>query len=107
MTACFPQRAAQWPEQVARHFTAADAPAEALPWWLAAGRRARRAGANAEAVEHLRTGLTLVERLPVGDQRDAIELDLLQTLEPVLRVLQGPDSAEAARVRDRASALHS
>lgn len=101
----FPQRAAQRPEQVARHFTAADAPAEAIAWWLAAGRRALSACANAEARDHLRSGLALIERLPAGDERDAMECALLQVFGQTLRALHGSDSAEAAQVDERVLAL--
>lgn len=105
LAARFPQRAAQWPEQVARHFTAAEAPAEALPWWLAAGRRAQQSGAHAEAVEHLRAGLGLIERLAAGAERDAWELSLLQELVVALRALHGDEALETVRARERLRAL--
>lgn len=101
----FPQRATHQPEQVARHFTAAAAPAEALPWWLAAGRRALHASANSEAVDHLRNGLALLEQLPADEQRHGQELDLLLPLGQALLTLRGYGSAEAAAVYERAFAL--
>src|SRR3546814_7961389 len=56
----YAHRTAQQPGEIARHYTAAgDIPA-ALPWWLAAGRKALRGAANAEACGYLQPGLDIV-----------------------------------------------
>lgn len=101
----FPQHAAQQPDQLARHFADAGAAAQALPRWLAAGRRALRASANAEAADHLRNGLALLKQLPADDKRREWELNLLLPLGQALLTLHGYGSAEAAAVYERAFAL--
>lgn len=101
----FPRRAAQHPEQLARHYTSADAAAEAIPWWLVAGRRALHTFANREAADHLRAGLALIAVLPADERRNELELDLLLPLGQALLTLYGYGSVEATRVYDRAFAL--
>jgi tetratricopeptide (TPR) repeat protein len=101
----FPRRATRQPEQVARHFTQAGAAAEAIPWWLAAGRRALRTFAYPEAVSHLHSGLSLIRQRPPDKERDNLELDFLLPLGQALLALRGYGSAEAVAVYDRAFEL--
>lgn len=105
LTTHFPRRATRQPERIAHHFTQAGAAAEAIPWWLAAGRRALRTFAYPEAVNHLRSGLALIRQRPPDDERGALELDFLLPLGQALLALRGYGSAEAAAVYDRAFEL--
>ncbi|MYM38734.1 BTAD domain-containing putative transcriptional regulator [Duganella qianjiadongensis] len=101
----YPQRASQQPAQLAHHLgEAADYPA-ALAWWLQAGRQALAAHACAEAAEHLRSGLAVLEQIPASAARADSECELLLALGQTLLALAGYGSAEAASVYDRAHAL--
>src|SRR5690606_8091764 len=92
----YAHRTAQQPGEVARHYTAADDISEALPWWLAAGRKALRVSANAEACGYLQTGLDLVMKLPQSHERDTLEREFLIALGQGLLLLRGYGSADAA-----------
>ncbi|MGB6102641.1 MAG: AAA family ATPase [Pusillimonas sp.] len=105
LSAHYALRAAQQPGEVARHYTLAGNTMAAIPHWLEAGRRALRVSANAEAGEHLQTGLGLIDRMPRDDERDAMELELLLAQGQALLLLRGYGSEEAARVYDRALTL--
>ena len=100
-----PATAERRPEIVARHLTAAELPAEAIPHWLSAGRNAIRRSANAEAISHLRTGLDLLMRMPETRERDRQELQLQVTLGPVLIMTKTYAAAEVDHVYTRARAL--
>lgn len=101
----YPQRISQQPAQLAHHLgEAADYPA-ALAWWLQAGRQALAAHACAEAAQHLRSGLAVLEKIPASAARADTECELLLALGQTLLALAGYGSAEAASVYDRAYAL--
>jgi predicted ATPase len=68
------------PELMARHCAEAGLAQEAIRYLTKAGRQALERSANAEAVGHLGKGLTLLETLPAGRERDSVELDLLVAL---------------------------
>jgi tetratricopeptide (TPR) repeat protein len=76
----FPHTVTLEPELLARHYTAADLPQEAIPYWLAAGRAATARSANREAIGHLSKGVELVLAQPSSPQRDQLELDLRVSL---------------------------
>lgn len=101
----FAPQAHEGPEDLARHYTEAEMPDEALRWWAAAGVKALRAAAFAEAVDHLRRGVSLLEQLPPGPSRQAHELALMLPLGPSLVALMGYGSPEAIATFDRAAAL--
>jgi tetratricopeptide (TPR) repeat protein len=61
------------PDCVARHLTAADRAAEAIPHWRRASAASLGASAYAEALGQLEAGLALVEALP-AEERDEVEL---------------------------------
>ena len=75
-----PDIAERRPEILAHHFTEADRPDAALPYWLRAGQLAVQHSANVEAIAHLSRGLSLVNRLPVGQPWIQQELMLRLTL---------------------------
>jgi class 3 adenylate cyclase len=76
----FPKTAEREPELVAHHYTAANLPDRAIPYWLKAGRKALARVALPEAVAHLNTGLRLVAALSQTTERDRLELDLRDAL---------------------------
>ena len=63
------------PELIAHHYSAAELPARAIPYWLEAGRQATACSANAEALEHLSRGLDSLSDIPRNAERDAKELE--------------------------------
>ena len=96
----FPETAKLEPELLARHYTAADHPQQAIPYWLEAGRAATARSANAEAIGHLSQGVELVLTQPGSQQRDRIELDFRVSLTtPIIAThgWGGPEFAEAYR----------
>jgi class 3 adenylate cyclase/predicted ATPase len=72
----FPETVETQPELVAHHYTAAGLIEQAIPYWERAGQRAIERGANAEAVNHLTTGLGLVKTLQETPPRARQELTL-------------------------------
>jgi len=58
------------PEMLAHHFTEAGLSERAIPYWIEAGQRALARVALAEAVGHLTTALSVIERLPATSERD-------------------------------------
>jgi predicted ATPase len=64
------------PEIVAHHLTAADKVDAAVRYWLRAAELALSRSANTEAARYAEMGLTLVERLAEGAERQQLELAL-------------------------------
>lgn len=93
------------PEVIAQHFTSADLPARAVPYWLLAGDRALEQSADREAIGHLTTGLELLAQLPEGRRRDEQELALLVRLGAPLMATRGYGSSDVEDVYRRALAL--
>ena len=91
------------PELLAHHFTAANLPVRAIPYWNQAGRRSVERAAHAEATRHFVAGLDLVSRLPEDQTRNGLELGLRVQLGLSLSASRGyaaPD-VEAAYKRAR------
>ena len=76
----FPELADSEPEVLARHYTAGEAFAKAVPLWLKAGQRAWLRSAAAEAIVHLSAGLALIHQLEDTASRDSLELRLQSAL---------------------------
>jgi class 3 adenylate cyclase/predicted ATPase len=93
------------PELVARHYTDAGLVAEALPYWLQAGRRALARSANLEAIAHLTQGISLTALLPDDALRVRQELACLTMLGPALIATRGWAAPEAGHVYTRAREL--
>ena len=93
------------PGVLARHLTASERGAEALPLWLRAGQDAIRRSANVEAVSHLRSALALLRREGASPERDRRELDLQLALGAPLVMTQGYASAEVEALYRRAEVL--
>ena len=101
----FPQTSAAEPELLAYHLTEAGAIAEALPLWAEAGRRAASRAAYVEAVEHLRTARSLLQRLPPDGALLATELQLLIGLAVSLAASRGYSGPEVEEVLAQARAI--
>jgi class 3 adenylate cyclase/predicted ATPase len=101
----FPEIAEQNPELVAHHLTEAGQPAEALKYWLAAGRTAMLRYAIAEALAHLRRGLEVAEQLPESLQRVQAELALRSTLGLGVMMSKGYGAPEVEQAFGRARTL--
>jgi class 3 adenylate cyclase/tetratricopeptide (TPR) repeat protein len=101
----FPALIESEPELMARHCAEAGSATEAIAYLLRAGRQALERSANAESAGHLGKGLTLLEALPPGPERDAMELDLLVALGPPLVATKGFTDPEVEKIYLRARAL--
>ena len=72
----FPDRVANEPEVLARHYTESNNPAAAIPCWREAGKLAGHRVALREASHHFEQGLSLIEQLPASAERDELELSI-------------------------------
>lgn len=95
------------PELLARHFTLAAMPREAINYWQRAGERATRGSANKEAITHFRNALQLLEALPQRAARADQELHLLLALGPALMTTRSSAAPEIGQVYARARELAS
>lgn len=85
----FPQRVEERPELVARHLTRAQRCEEAVTYWILAGEAAARRATHVEAMAHYDRGLQLLEHVPAGRARDALELQIQMARGPLLMPIQG------------------
>ena len=93
------------PEVLARHHTAGENPAKAVPLWLKAGQRAWQRSAAQEAIAHLSAGLALVDRLEAGAVRDSLELRLQSALGVVYFAAVSYAAPQALAAFERAAVL--
>jgi class 3 adenylate cyclase/predicted ATPase len=93
------------PELLAHHWAAAGRAAEAIGYYLRAGRLAAERSAHVEATSHLRKGLALLAGLTDPGERDRRELELQIALGPILVGTQGYSDPEVAAVYARAYEL--
>lgn len=105
LIAHYPTFAAERPDVVAWHLTEGGRHADALSYWLAAGRLAAARYSLHEARHVLECGARLAESLP--ETRETIEarLEFAALLGPVLFALCGPGSEESRTVYENAVAL--
>ncbi|WP_372716522.1 protein kinase [Novipirellula sp.] len=101
----FPETMDQRPEVLASHFTRAGMDQEAAQWWEVAGASAVASGAFVEAIEHLKAGLTLIERLPESSLRDALELKINISLGIAILSTMGYASPDLESIYDRRTVL--
>ena len=101
----FPEVVEGRPEVLARHCAEAGLAQEAIRYLTKAGHQALERSANAEATGHLAQGLSLLESLHAGPERDAVELDLLVALGPPLVATKGFTNPEVEKIYLRARAL--
>jgi predicted ATPase/class 3 adenylate cyclase len=102
LEAAFPETE---PEQLARHWAQAGNAERAVSHWRTAGEQAIRRGANREAIAQLTKGLSMLERLPHGLERDRIELGLQLLLAEALMADRGWTAPETRPCYDRAREL--
>jgi len=88
-------------EVLAYHLTEAGAFAEAIGAWLQAGVSAGRRSAHVEAIEHIRKGLKLLERIPDPAACRKFELNLQASLMGSLLATQSATSLELAACCER------
>jgi class 3 adenylate cyclase/tetratricopeptide (TPR) repeat protein len=89
------------PEVLAYHLTEAGDFSEAVEAWLRAGRAAARRSAHVEAVEHIRNGLGLLDKIPDPGSRRQFELKLQASLMGSLLATQSATSSELAACCER------
>ena len=90
---------------MAYHCAAAGQDEAAISYWQQAGQRALQSSSHAEAIAHLRQGLTLLTALPQTPERLQQELDLQVTLGPALVAIKGYTVPEVERAYARAREL--
>lgn len=109
LAAAYGERADEIAAELAAHFACGGDGGRAARHMLAAARRASGRQAPREAIEHAGAGLTLVEQLPAGREREEVELGLQSVLGPSLIAVEGWTSEGAeralARAREAATAL--
>jgi predicted ATPase len=105
LEAQFPETAEAQPELLAHHLTEAGRTEKAVGYWQKAGQRASGQSAHAEAISHLRTGLTLLQALPETLERTQREVDMLIALGASLIATQGYAAPEVEQTYIRARQL--
>lgn len=101
----FPDLRETQPELLAHHYTAANLPARAIPYWQKAGRVATERSAHTEACGHFTQGIALLASLPDGPERAQQELTLQIALGGPLIASKGYGALEVEQVYARAQAL--
>jgi predicted ATPase/class 3 adenylate cyclase len=101
----FPEIADAQPELLAHHYTQAVIANKAITYWQAAGQKAVRRSANAEAINHLTRGLELLKTMPESPERFQQELTLLLALGTPLTDTKGFASPEVSGIYSRAREL--
>ena len=92
-------------ESCARHALAGEARERAVSYSYQAGQKARARSAPAEANNHLRKGLDLLQTLPETLERDRQELDLQTAVGQILLATKGYGAPEVERSYTRALEL--
>ena len=101
----FPESVETQPALLAHHYTEADLPEQAIPYWQRAGQQALQRSANLEAVAHLSKGLALLATLPDTPARAQQEIDLQLALGPALNATRGRAAPEVEQTYARARVL--
>lgn len=98
----FPDVVSAQPEVVAHHYTQADLPIEAIPYWKKAGNNALGRNANSEAVHNFKQALSLVDRISPIAFKEKTELGLLNSLGPAIMMAKNYSDKEARNIFSRA-----
>jgi len=93
------------PELLAHHYTEADLAEPALRYWLRAGQQSTRQCAHAEAIAHLRRGLSIVDTLPQSEEKNRSEIEFRKVLGVPLMNKEGAASPVVFENYQRARAL--
>jgi len=91
--------------QIASQYERAGMAEQAIAHYQRAAVVAQRLYANEDAITLLARGLALLDLLPAGTQRDALELNLQLAVAPLYRMTKGWTSPEVEHVLARAMAL--
>ncbi len=100
----FPRKVAARPEVLARHLAMAGRDLEAIEAYEAAARLAAAQAAHAEAMEHCRSALALVGKLPEGPARLEAEMRVNVALAAQVTIVRGNAEPEVLRAFERAHA---
>lgn len=100
-----PDPGANGAARLAEHWTKADAPARAIPYWQQTGRAAIFRAANRSAVRYFEAALALIPEVPDSIDRQWRELELSLALGVALVAAEGIGSERARAVYARAEAL--
>lgn len=101
----YPARAEMEPETIALHLAEAGLAANAVGYWLQAGRNAAGRSANLEAITHLSRGLEALKACPEGPERDRLELALQTAIGGPLIAIHGYTALQLGTAFSRAHAL--
>jgi TOMM system kinase/cyclase fusion protein len=101
----FPETTERQPELLAHHYTEAGLIEQAVPYWHHAGQSAVQRSAHVEAINHLRTGLELLQTLPETPERLQREVDMLIALGTSLRATKGYAASEVEETYSHARHL--
>jgi predicted ATPase/class 3 adenylate cyclase len=101
----FPDTAKAEPELLALHCAGAGRTEPAIGYWQKAAERALQRSANAEAVEHFKQALALIETLPHDEEQDRREQDLQTRLGATLTTIKGFAAPDVAAAYERARTL--
>jgi tetratricopeptide (TPR) repeat protein len=102
----FPEVAESQPEILAYHYAEARMTAEALDFWLRAGKIAASRSANKEAIAHLEKGLVFLQTAGVpSHERTRWELLFLVAIGPAVMAIHGYGARESQNVFQRAYEL--
>jgi len=105
LKASFPEIVQTQPELLAYHWAGAGLIADAVTYYLLAGRRAIERSADAEAAGHLRKALDLLGGLSAGPERTRHELEICIRLGTALVATKGFTAPEVEQVYVRAREL--
>jgi predicted ATPase len=93
------------PELAAHHYTEANLPGQAVPYWHQAGQVAQGRSAHHEAIAHLNQGLRVLTTLPETRERDQQELPLRIDLGKSLMATKGWGAPEVLQAYSAAKIL--
>ena len=101
----FPEIAQAHPELIARHLTDGGHTADAIPYWMDAGRKAAARYALAEAIADFRLALESIGTLPIMPANHAVRLEALTELGLVIRNARGYGDEELLEIYQQARSL--
>lgn len=101
----FPEIVDTRPELLAHHYTQAEQPSRAIPYWRQAGNIAAERAAHIEASQYFSSALACVAHLPRNMDRDQLELAIQVSFGLSLAAGKGYAAAEVAQTYNRARLL--
>ena len=101
----FPETIESQPELLAHHYTEAGLNESAIWYWQHAGEKAFQRSAHQEAINHLTTGLTLLQTLPETLKRHQQELPLQTVFGTASLIVKGQGAPEVETAYTRARVL--